>query len=471
MDPVTSATVAEPVLMPSGHPLQRCGVWAVTLMAGGDRPETVTEDDMERVVERLVEDIVTAATAPKDSVSYDWWKVLFALYPNSKPTHAKRSRDRAVLYPQVAELFAPDPMGAPLLPCTFCARPSGTVWTKTNLPMFESERALNTLPPGVPGWPVCRACRVALWAMPYGAWVTQGSATVLTCDDTAVEQEFATRNLVRAGRIRQLGFAGLKAGAGPEAVVVRALREHAADSGGACTLWTFKNDNQEPWLRVTETRQGIARFLRAMRADADCRHGWAALQRSMHRRDRSGAVTVDGATAAARTLFDPVDDEERDRLPLELMRRARDPDALNQRTLRGWRALCRLYQEVMYDMDPGRLDRATVMLADWITQDGTRGRFNEFRRAVNSAYDLQKLLMKASARLFLDGSDRVRINDLIPLLQAEGNQGWRVRGQLYFDVLDELIRRGVRIGKSDDEDDPASEDGEYDDGDEGEEYA
>src|SRR5690606_37609803 len=136
----------------SGHPLQRCGVWAVTLMAGGDRPETVTENDLERVVERLVDDIVTAATAPKDSVSYDWWKVLFALYPNSKPTHAKRPREPAMLYPQVAELFAPDPMGAPPLPCTFCTRPSGTVWTKTNLPMFESERALNTLPPGIPGW-------------------------------------------------------------------------------------------------------------------------------------------------------------------------------------------------------------------------------------------------------------------------------------------------------------------------------
>lgn len=248
---MSTLAVEEPVLRMSGHPLQRCGAWAVALLAGRDHPGEVTDTDVESVAKRIAGDVVRAATCAKDSPAYDWWKVLFALYPNSKATHAGRERDRAKLLPEISAMFAPDPADArPLLPCTFCAQGCGTAWTKQNLPMFDSDKFLNNLPPGVPGWPVCRACRLALWALPYGAWVTAGSATVLTCDDSAVERAFVIYNVRQAGRIRQLGFTGLSAQAGPETVTLRALREHADRSGAAATLWTFKNDNQFGYMKA-----------------------------------------------------------------------------------------------------------------------------------------------------------------------------------------------------------------------------
>ncbi|WP_433334995.1 hypothetical protein [Spirillospora sp. CA-294931] len=443
---MTTPVVGDQALVLSGHPLQRCGGWALTLLAGRDDAGSVSAADIEDVAERVIDDVVAAATAAKDSPTYDWWKVLFALYPNSKPTHAKRPRESAVLRESVAELFAPDDPRSPLLPCTFCSRWCGTLWSKSVLPMFESIRALNTLPPGVAGWPICRACRVALWALPYAAWVTAGSATVLTCDDPAVERDFAMKNVQRSGRIRQLGFVSLPAGRGPEAVVLQALREHAGDAGGATTLWAFKNDNQEPWLHTASTRLGVARFLRAVRANPDCHRGWAMLKKMMRRRDGSGALVLDGSTAAARLLFDR-EGHQGERLPAKLMELARDPDALFQHTLLDWRALCRLYLEVMYDMETARLRPAASLLADWIAKEGTRGRFNEFRQAVTSPYNLSKLLMTASARLFLDGGKQEPVNHQFAQLCTDGPQGWRVRGQLYFDVMAELINRGVQVGK------------------------
>lgn len=446
----------------------------MTLLAGREGPSDVTVADVEAVADRVTDDVVVAALAGKETPAYDWWKVLFALYPNSKPTHASRPRDRERLRAEVADILGTDLSGARLLPCTFCRRLTGTVWSKTLLPMFESVRAINTLVPGVAGWPVCRACRVALWALPYGAWVTQGSATVLTCDDPAVEREYAVRNTMRAARIRQLGFAALPPGAGPEAVVLQALREHAADGGGAATLWSFKNDNQEPWLRVASTRLGVAGFLRAMRSDPECYYGWSALRRALRRRDRSGAVTLDGATAVARLLFDR-DGEQVERLPLKLAELARDPGKVAQRTLLAWRALCRLYLEVMYGMDVDRYRPAAVMLADWITAESTRGRFNEFRRAIDSSYNLRKLLVTANARLFLDGKTVEPINQLYSQLCGDGPLGWRVRGQLFFDVMAEMHARGVQVGQVGEEEDGAEGEGGGSDWDgddtDGEEYA
>ena len=140
--------------------------------------------------------------------------------------------------------------------------------------MFDSLKAVNTLPPGMAGWPACRACRIAMWALPYGAWVTAGSATVLTCPEDAVERRFVRKNVERAPRIQMLGFTGLSASASPETVTLGALRAHGGHAAVGTTLWVFKNDNQDAWLRVTSTRGGVPAFVRAMFADPDCRAGW-----------------------------------------------------------------------------------------------------------------------------------------------------------------------------------------------------
>ncbi|TQN30266.1 CRISPR-associated protein Cst1 [Haloactinospora alba] len=458
---MTTTTTGAPTLRLTEHPLQRCGARALTELAGQHEPHQVTPEDMDRAEARIINDVVAAATAPREAAGYDWWKVLFTLYPNAKPTHAKRERTREGLHPQVQEMFAPDQDTGVLRPCTFCGTRCSVLWAKATLPMFDSVRAVNTLPPGVAGWPVCRSCRLAMWALPYGAWVAAGSATVLTCDNPEVERAFVARNTLRARRIHQFGFSGLRSGAGPEAVALQALRKHAADAPAATALWMFKNDNQEPWLKTSGTRTGVARFLHRMLADRDCQSGWKRLRHALERRDSSGAVTLSGATGAARTLFD-ADLQSGDRLLSELWRRAARTEEYHWSTLWQWRALAALYAEVMYEVDNQQLRPAATLVARWIAAESSRGRFNEYRQVAGSAYHLHKLLMTAGARLYLNGEAPADITNVAPELLASGQHGWRNRGLLFFEVLAELRRLEVSIGtaadaEEDDDKDPLSD--------------
>lgn len=435
------------------HPLQRCGARAVAVLAGRSTPAEVTAGDLERVAGLLTRDVVRAATSRDGSAAYDWWKVLFALYPNARPTHASRSRDPAVLRLGVQEMFAADRQAGTARPCTFCGQPALTVWAKSTLPMFDTSKMINSLPPRAIGWPVCQPCRVAAWALPYGAWLTPGSATVLSCGDDAVEDAFTRRNVTRAMRIQQLGFTGLPANASAERVALEALRAHAASAPADATLWTFKNDNQEPWLRVSRTRGGVPTLLRRMLADPECRRGWHALASVLASRDRDGRITASGVPAAAKTLFDPADrpgETPAERLPAMLLGQARQTGRITGRRAFAWRALFRLYMEVLHQMDTSEVKPASELVVDWITQEtNPRGRFNEYVRTATSAYQLQGLLMRASARLLLDGRRPPDITTVAPALLAEGpsgRDGWRLRGLLFFDVITSLAERGAEIG-------------------------
>ncbi len=443
----------------TGHPVQRCGAWAVALLAEREHPGEVSADDLSNVASRLVDDTVRAATAAKQTAPYDWWKVLFAQYPNAKATHAGRPKDPDVLRPQVTDLFADDPAPARLRPCTFCASPAGVLWTKVNLPMFDTDKAVNTLPPRTAGWPVCRACRIAMWALPYGARVTAGAAAVLSCDDEHVEREFARHNVRRSDQIRQLGFTGLPASAdaGPEAVTLDLLADPAVHRSVGTTLWLFKNDNQDPWLRVTGTRLAIARFLRRMQADPQAREGWARLVRVLTRRDAKGAVVQRGADVAAKTLFDR-EGQQTDALLSTLLRCADNTDQVSPQALLAWRALFRLYLEEMYEMDSSELKPVVDVLAEWITAEtNPRGRFVEYRNAASYAYKLQQLLIAATARLVLDGRRPADVTEAVPALLGDNPQGWRLRGLLFFEVVAVLMERGVQIGRKTDADDDDTE--------------
>lgn len=86
MGAVTTVAAGRPVLASTAHPLQRCGAWAVAVLAGRTGPGDVTPDDLDAVAHRLVEDIVAVSCLPEKTPNPDWWKVLFALYPNAKST-------------------------------------------------------------------------------------------------------------------------------------------------------------------------------------------------------------------------------------------------------------------------------------------------------------------------------------------------------------------------------------------------
>ncbi|KQC34892.1 hypothetical protein [Frankia sp. ACN1ag] len=458
-----SASQVNDRLFLTEHPLQRAGARSIVLLADHDDVGQVSSADLDRVAERIVSDVVNAAVAAKAGAAYDWWKILFAMYPNAKPTHAKRSRDRNELTAEVNRYFAAEASGqeaaaATIRPCAFCGGATSVLWAKSTLPMFDTTKALNTLPPGVGGWPVCRPCRLAMWAMPYGASVTLGSATVLTCENPDVEWRFTEVNLERSARIRQTGFTSLAASASPESVTLHALERHAVDRPVAATLWSFKNDNQEPWLRVSETRIAVVTFLRALRADRDAKQGWQALRRSLTRRGTDGKVSQSGRDVLARALFASANSRT-DRILSYLSEQAGDLTKIPVTTIHAWRALHALYLKEMHGVDAAALAPVTTLLADWIMQaTNPRGRFNEYCRAAGRSYALQRLLMEATARLILDGRKAADITDVAQRL-LHGPQGYQLRGQLFFEVAAELDHRGAAIGKkSDDEPDTVKPD-------------
>ncbi|MFB7673409.1 hypothetical protein ACFC26_18570 [Kitasatospora purpeofusca] len=419
----------------------------MTVLADRDAPGRVGEADLEAVSAALVADVVAAATAPKGTSRYDWWKVLFALYPNSKATHSKRTSDPAVLRPDIENLFAPDrPEEGRSLPCTFCGAGATAVWAKSNLPLFDTSKALNTLPPGVAGWPVCRGCRIAMWALPYGAWVTAGSATVLSCENDTAQLDFARRNVRRARRVMNAGFTGMPATARPETVVLAALRD-ASEGLCATTLWSFKNDNQDPWLRVTRTRRAVPAFLATVDANAPLRRGWHLLRRSLTRYDNQGRITVGGTGEAARLLFEAEDGRSRPLLG-QLHRLLADTDAAWSAGDR--EALARLaftYAEEVFGMETD-LEPVASLIADWIEQGSSpRGRLAEYRNAALNDYKLGTLLVQAYTRLQLDGSRGTLAGpELWKPLITRRPRAWEQRILLFAQVSVLLQQRGVEIG-------------------------
>ncbi|WP_369185720.1 hypothetical protein [Streptomyces sp. Y1] len=430
-------------LIATDHPLQRAGAWAVAVLAERDDPSWVNQADLDTVSAVLVTDLLAAATALRDTSQYDWWKVLFALYPNSKATHSKRPSDPHALRLEIESLFAQDsPQAGLVRPCTFCGTGTAVVWAKANLPLFDTSKALNSLPPGVPGWPVCRGCRIAMWALPYGAWVTAGSATVLSCEGPAAERDFARRNVRRARRVMQAGFTGMSAAAGPEQVTLAALRDSAQ---GLCatTLWTFKNDNQEPWLRVTRTRRAVPVFLAIVDGNAPLRRGWHLLCQTLAGPDGGRS----GAGEAARLLFDAEGGRSRPLLG-QLHRLLAEADA--SWSPRDREALVRLaftYAEEVFGMETD-LEPVAVLIADWIAQGSSpRGLLAEYRKAALSDYELGVLLVKAYTRLQLNGSDRPLAGPELwkPLIQRQP-RSWERRMLLFARVSVLLQQNGVQVG-------------------------
>jgi CRISPR-associated protein Cst1 len=114
-----------------------------------------------------------------------------------------------------------------------------------------------------------------------------------------------------------------------------------------------------------------------------------------------------------------------------------------------WRALCGLYLEVIHQMDVGQVKPARELITAWITQEpNPRGRFNEYVGAAGRAFELQKLMMRAAARLMLDGQQPADLTAVAPALFATDGNGWRLRGLLFFDVVAELVNQGVQIGRT-----------------------
>lgn len=283
-----------------------------------------------------------------------------------------------------------------------------------------------------------------MWALPYGSWVTAGSATVMSCERPQAEREFAARNVQRARRIIHAGFSGPGAGARPELIALQALR--TVGSGlWATTLWSFKNDNQEPWLRVTRTRRAVPAFLATVDGNAPLRRGWRLLELALTQREPDGRVAVGGQGEAARLLFEAEDGRGRS-LVRQLHQLLWDTERWKSQDRAALTQLAFAYEKEVHGVEPD-LSGVANLIADWIEQGSgsPRGRLAEYRNAGLSGYRLGALLYQASFRLKLDGRPvKIEPNEWGPFIQQKP-RAWEQRMLLAAEVLRLLDQRGVAV--------------------------
>ena len=447
------------VLELTGHPIQRTGAWAVAVLAGRDHPRDVDEGDLAAVRDGIVADLKTAANAAKDSTEYGWWKVLFALYPNAAPTHASRAK-WTDLDDRIEAIFASDE-DLPGRTCVFCDLPAVVVWAKTYLPMFDTTKALNTLPPAGDGWPVCRGCRIAMWALPYGALAGAGSTAVLTGGSDELQRRFVEHNVRGAKKVQRRGLDGIVRGSAARLVVSKLFE--VEELVEPITLWTFKNDNQEPWMSTVQGRTPLVRFVRELENERQALLGWKMLANELTVRKRTGEVERYGSDRAAEALFEPTGKPQPHSRFLDTVYRrlSAGVEQKHPRTIDSLHALAYLYvREVLY-MDPERLRPVAELVASWIAAGGAkgagtnqRGRFNEYAKVALVPGDLGRKLVEAQTRLTLDGHPiSMQANDATDLI-CSGPESGQKRMLLFFLVIEELQKLDVKIGNKDKEQPP-----------------
>jgi CRISPR-associated protein Cst1 len=450
---------AKPVLTASAHPIQACGAWSVAVLADRPSPQQVTPADLDVVAARITEDLYRAATAPKDDAGagYAWWREIFMQYPNSTPAHTNRGKKQpSVLRDEIAAMLAPALPGraAACYRCTFCRQDADILWSKANLPMFDTHRYINNLPPGLAGWPVCRPCRVAMWAVLYGAWLEGGHAVVLECSNFDVQRAFTAANVKRTAQLHSLDRGKLPAGA-PELVLLRALVRHAQEVPASARLISFRSDNQEPRMSATSASGQVSAFLVLLFSDAVATLGWRTLAASLHRRDAASKATRSGEADLARLLF--TTDGPSAALPVKASLLASHADNVSLRQAQGLHALTALYAKELFMADHTSLKPVTELLVAWITvNDNPRGRYNDFTLSCLDPYKLQRLLNLAEPESMRRGYG----HDLPDLTHAKaeliqhGQNRTVLRALLLSSVSAELRLRGFgpKIGAKDDSD-------------------
>lgn len=444
------------VLVLTSHPFQRAGAWTVACLAGRDHPDRVTEADLDAAVERIVADEVMAAVVDKGAAGYGWWKVMFNFFPNSATTHATRAHDPDVLARSMRALFEPDDTASETWPCVYCGQQAGAVWGKTGLQLVASERLLNTTPPGVAGWPVCRPCRVAARALPYGSALAPAVATVLAASDEEVERAFvadcwrANRSMLAAGAQDVPGRSE-----SPEAAVVRVVRSLPRARGDG-TLWTFKNANDpaQAVLRVDHLRGGTPSFLVRLGADPLAEAGWRAMERALTVPRRDGTV-IRGSDAVARLLFHRETTEGRWRA--DLVQKASSiarSGSVAGPDLALFGALVRRYvKEVLALTEDvlGRVEEVADAVASYIKTASSRGRFQVFRRA-DRPWSLARYLREVEADRILSGGGPARITaSSWNLLSGSDARAQTARDLLFFAVC-ERLPEGFSQGEEEEED-------------------
>ncbi|MFB8236301.1 hypothetical protein ACFC58_07075 [Kitasatospora purpeofusca] len=260
----------------SPHPFQRSGAWTAALLAGVAHPGRLRNEHLDRLAARIADDCERAGRLATGEPGWAWLVRLAGMYPQSPPVHPSRAKYPQPIGTRVLEFLGPDPdpeavvrQGGRVWPCWMCQVPGASIrWGKDRLPLADSAQHINSTAVYGGGHPLCRRCRIALWALPYGTATTAGAmnATV-RCWNEAGERAAATAFLAVSEQALSEGWTSWRQGPAAEDVLWRLLAEHGDDQGLDVLRWS--NDNRSPRLDVSTLSPAAVRRLAELHRNAD----------------------------------------------------------------------------------------------------------------------------------------------------------------------------------------------------------
>lgn len=252
IEPTTREDLGVAVLTLTHHPFQRVGAHAVAKLAGRRHPTEVRPGDLDAVADRIVTDAVMAATATKGGPGWAWLQRLAMCYAQSPATHPVRAkRGAAGVEAALRPMFDPDT--DPIGPCWTCGRPAGQRWDKQAWPLLEARSHVNYGGAQL----ACRACRVAVWAMPYGAWALPGREVLTVTGPEAGEADIVAANLAVAQQMTAERWRSMPEGLRMHDTALPAILARPDDY----ELQRWVNTNREQAIRVTSVTRTLAVWL------------------------------------------------------------------------------------------------------------------------------------------------------------------------------------------------------------------
>lgn len=241
------------------HPFQRIGAHAAAALAGRRDCTELTAADLDRVAARIAADADRASRAVKDGPDWAWYVRLAAMYPQSPPTLPRRAvfaADGRSVHDDVLAQFEPDAPDA-AEPCWACGKAASVRWGKSHWPLLESARYYNT---SRGGQPCCRECRIAVWALAYGAGGNGGRVvTVGAFTDPLLEAAIAQSRTAASVAVIDSHAAGW-----PDVPVLDLVLSALVERPGQIEIQSWSNGNREQVFKEYIVSAAAAGWLAAV---------------------------------------------------------------------------------------------------------------------------------------------------------------------------------------------------------------
>lgn len=285
--------MTEAVLTP--HPLQRVGAYALARLAGTKQPQAIDAAALQKAVDGMTRDAVTAALGRDTKVPEGFWlKCSLSLFPNSPMNHPSNGKKTDATISEAVARWRTRPTGekAPEAPCVLCGRPAARFYGKVDVPLAESDIYRNSTPRGHEGMALCWPCVCSFHALPYGCHLTGGPSFALHSWDEKF-LAFSVRRQVNVNQRQILIGRGVpRQPPSREALALQVLRNYRATLDAGVELIVFSNNNRGQTLETYALDQPLAEWLRNTMTGGTHQGTFPALLRAHQAKGRPGIVAL-----------------------------------------------------------------------------------------------------------------------------------------------------------------------------------